>query len=371
MRIGRKLAKAVTKGDVDAVRGLLEPARKRAPLYIHPDINLALIDACKLGHKEVAELLLDLGAMIDARDVMGTCAPLRLACSGGHVALIAMLISRGAKVDGEVLEWAVQKQQPASVSALLARCPFRATEIDHALVPAAKGGSVGIINMLLQRGADVRTNGNRPLHVAALHNRAGAVTMLLARGADIHDKKDFAVRTAACFGHSRTVRLLLAHGADQSVALHGELLRQVRLGDIESIRKVVKRGENLRDENDWALRLALEQSPHIAEELVELGDYRNVHCDLALIAFAVTGNHSEVAKLMRNGADPCAENHRALREAARLRHTMVIDRIVSRSDIVRIKEATREMRDEEELLVRTRFVAAQARNALKDPGIEL
>ncbi len=371
LRIGGKLAKAISRGDVDAVRTILEPVCDSCPDSIYSHLQEALIYACKLGRKEIAELLLDFGAVIEARDVMGMSAPLRWACSRGDVALINMLIARRSTVDADVLLWAVTQQQPASVSTLLARCEVGGEELDSALICAAKGGSSIIIKLLLERGADVQSNGNRAILTAACYNRSAAVTILCNHGADIHDRQDCAVRIAAFAGHSKVVKLLLDRGADKSAALHGELLRLVNRGDVEAIRSILKLGANLHDEDDWALRMALHQRYPIVKELVDLGNYRQFHPALALIAFAAVGNHSEVDQLIKNGVDLSYENHKALHTAVSNEHTRVIDRLVSSYDHTGINEATNLMHDHAEQIVRTRFAAAQARKALKNPGIDL
>jgi ankyrin repeat protein len=87
---------------------------------------------------------------------------------------------------------------------------------------AAEGGHVAVIDLLLERGADVNAandaaGGQRPLHVAAQHGHAAAAARLLERGADVRAPiagGETALHLAARQHHAAVVRLLLERGAD-------------------------------------------------------------------------------------------------------------------------------------------------------------
>ena len=89
---------------------------------------------------------------------------------------------------------------------------------------AAAGDAAGVIQVLLDRGADVEAStldvDARPLHYAAQYGALGAVRLLLDRGADV-DARDAgggtALHRAAEGAHVPVVRILRERGADAAV----------------------------------------------------------------------------------------------------------------------------------------------------------
>ena len=64
--------------------------------------------ACLKGHREVALLLLERGADIEAGDSIGW-TPLHYACDRGHIETALLLVRRGAEIDVATLQLAEQK----------------------------------------------------------------------------------------------------------------------------------------------------------------------------------------------------------------------------------------------------------------------
>ena len=88
---------AAQDNDVATLGGLLDlwPWMIEAEDEEDEDGDSPLHVACVFGSLDAARLLLDRGAVIDARDREGI-TPLMLACCGGFVDLVEMLLRRGA-----------------------------------------------------------------------------------------------------------------------------------------------------------------------------------------------------------------------------------------------------------------------------------
>lgn len=119
-----------------------------------------LYEAARANHPDIATMLLDHGARVNA----GSITPLHIAARRGHRDMVRLLLARGANPD--------------------ARTEIRAESTLHWAVGA---GEVAIARDLLDAGADVNatdTNGFTPLHWSAFHADSEMARLLLARGAD-------------------------------------------------------------------------------------------------------------------------------------------------------------------------------------------
>ncbi|GLE01961.1 hypothetical protein PINS_up010799 [Pythium insidiosum] len=138
----------------------------------------------------VAQALLDAGVLVDAIDNDGQ-TPLTMACLGGRLELIRLLLRAGANAAHQ------NKQAHSALHYLSAFCHDRELLTD-----------------LLSRGADVNAKTlklNTPLHFAAMSGNAVATAVLLAHGAnpnDINEDKRSAVYLAKKW---RCVRLWWCH----------------------------------------------------------------------------------------------------------------------------------------------------------------
>jgi hypothetical protein len=87
------------------------------------------------------------------------------------------------------------------------------------LFMASKYGREKIVELLLNRGADIHAENDWALHTASRNGHTEVVRLLLDRGADIHANNDWALRWASRYGHTETVKLLLDRGAENDLAL--------------------------------------------------------------------------------------------------------------------------------------------------------
>ncbi len=155
------LADAAMERDIEAVRALLgEGADVNAG---QGDGMTALHWAAFRDDREIARLLIEAEADVDAWTRVGDITPLRLASKNGSAAMIALLVEAEADVNRG------------------------GTTGTTPLMAAAMTGSPEAVQVLLDHGAyvdarDVK-NGQTPLMFAAWENRADAIALLVGYGA--------------------------------------------------------------------------------------------------------------------------------------------------------------------------------------------
>jgi ankyrin repeat protein len=160
----RALLDATKRGDVAAVRSLLSEGAN--PNAAQGDGLSALHLAAQGGHLEIAELLIDARANVEAETRIGAYTPLHLASGGARTPVVRALIDAGANTG------AVSSTTGATALHLAAK--------------ALNGERV--VKLLLGKGVlvDARESqgGQTALMLAAAHGRTASVRELLSHGAD-------------------------------------------------------------------------------------------------------------------------------------------------------------------------------------------
>ncbi len=135
------------------------------------------IAVANLTSPDILELLLDLGARIDARRNDLGMTPLDWAAFDGKAVMVRALLSRGANPKA-------------------GRGTNRSAPIYH----CAHNGSVEILRLLLQWGADVNTphSGSYALGSAAIAGHSDFVKLLLESGADPNQPEDSGTTPLMC-----------------------------------------------------------------------------------------------------------------------------------------------------------------------------
>ena len=249
---GRDIFTASAAGRADAVARLLEENRGRATLTHGEEEWPPLAYACSSRRhrvsarlarelRRIAALLMDAGASPNSgsvyRELGGRKAPIPVlfhACMSDHVALVQLLLERGAKTqDGESIYHAAQLNRRACLEVLLAHgADLSARQEPYGNTPLYflvghrddRGGKApwfrGLV-WLLEHGADPNVTstaaGEAPLHgLAAGWPKPATARALLAHGADVDlpradGRTPYAI--ALRRGNREIAKVLLAHGA--------------------------------------------------------------------------------------------------------------------------------------------------------------
>jgi ankyrin repeat protein len=152
------------------------------------------------GSSEVAKMLIEAGADVNANDYMGKTA-LILAYQEGNEEIVKLLIDGGADVNAEDKE---------GQTALM------------------KTGSSEAAKMLIEAGADLNEGdyrGKTALIMASQEGSEGLVKLLIDAGADVNAKDSYgqtALFIAKKKGYGKIEILLIKHGAKEDPELRGE-----------------------------------------------------------------------------------------------------------------------------------------------------
>lgn len=180
------------------------------------------------GKKEMIELLLKMGADMEAGDNEGSNA-LHNAAAGGHLDILNLLLDRGTDVNGcdsqgmTALHFTCSREHLKCTRFLISREADVHVKEQSGRTPlflAASRGSLELCRLLIDHGANVDSkdvNDVAPLHLAAMNGHRAMVALLLDEGAEAKtadQRGDTPVHYAAWQGARRTVELLLANGAD-------------------------------------------------------------------------------------------------------------------------------------------------------------
>ncbi|XP_055856769.1 protein TANC2 isoform X2 [Episyrphus balteatus] len=263
------LVHAARTGRLNVVKYLLAsdwtPRQSSNDISLEKAMQQALIGAASQDHTTIVEDLLEMENVYinDIEPLSGETA-LTAAARNGCVDTVAVLLSRGGKVDGRnkfgaTPLWLTVKEGHWAVAEKLLQ---NGAQIDEAVIPtkktplmiAAEEGLIGILELLIDRGASIDSEdseGFTALSWACLRGRHTAAKCLIEKGCD-KEHADNNGRTpldlAAYQGSASLVQYLLDQGAKiEHIDINGmrPLDRAIACRNIQVVQVFLKRGAKL------------------------------------------------------------------------------------------------------------------------------
>jgi ankyrin repeat protein len=210
--------------------------------------------ACAGANAAITTMLLEAGADPNAASGAGM-TPLMEAARTGNTAAAAALIAKGARVNDSTpaghtaLMWAVSGKHPGIVRVLLDHAADVKTRTRVSRLVVNRGGPNGTVADAPYVGS-VEKGGFTPLLFAARQGDLESARMLLAAGADVHEKAPDGygvLLMAAHSGHGEFAAFLLEAGADPNDAGAGfaPLHAAVLTGDLALVKALLTRGADV------------------------------------------------------------------------------------------------------------------------------
>jgi len=315
--------------------GNLEPG-KSGQQKANDDNKRALHYVANWGHTYLANMLLDAGASLEAKDEEGSTA-LEIASANGHENFVRLLLDRGADPNeptgtrGNALQSAALKGHIKVVKILLesgAEVNTRGGKYHTALQAAAYGGRYGgseaVVQLLLDREAEVNVLGGHfgtALQAAAYGGNEAVVSLLLKYKASVNieaGEYGNALQAAAFTGSERITQLLLDSGAEVNTErgrYYTALQAAASTGQEAVTRLLLQRGAIVNTQGGWfgsalqaagyggneaVVRLLLDNGANIK---MQGGRYCTALQAAAFKASAYGGSEAVVRVLLDHGAD--------------------------------------------------------------------
>jgi hypothetical protein len=166
------LLEAVRKGDLAAVKAALDAG---VPVD-HPFRyeRTALSFAAARGQVEIAQLLLERGADPNKKDSYYGAMPSFWAVNDGHVAVVRLLLDKGAPAGPELLSTGAREGNAELIALALEKTKPSADDLAMALADAQEGKHEAAVQQLTQAGARPPAPADFPVDAATLAGYAGA-----------------------------------------------------------------------------------------------------------------------------------------------------------------------------------------------------
>ncbi|KAJ6458903.1 ankyrin repeat domain-containing protein [Mycena vulgaris] len=235
------------------------------------------------------------------------------------------------------------------VSDLLTQVDLATEAIDQALYAASYRGHSQIVQLLINKGADVNTQGGHvgnALRAASYNGHELVVQHLLNKGADVNAQGGYygdALQAASYNGHELVVQHLLNKGADVNAqgGYYGDALQAASLNGHELVvQLLIDKGADVNAQGGWygnALQAASYRGHELVVQLLldkgadvnaQGGYYGN-----ALQAASLNGHELVVQLLLDKGADVNAQGGyygNALQAASYNQHELVVQLLLDK-----------------------------------------
>ncbi|MDJ0974969.1 MAG: ankyrin repeat domain-containing protein [Planctomycetota bacterium] len=351
------LLTAAEAGDLEAVKRALDAGTD--PNAVPEDTWSALHIATLKGHEPVVKLLIARGA--DVNLVQFGALPLHLALDRQDAKLVRLLVEAGSELDRRngqglrPLHVAIEKKNRALIDLLLDGKPNLEGVDRYGRTPlalAADKGDLELVRLFLDRGAMVNarlSDGRRPLHLSIYHRHAKVTALLLERGAR-HD-----LLTAAAVGDLETIGKLVDRGDPVDLRMHWSgttpIMWAARRGQTAAVKRLLERGASrdvVSNHGLMAMHYAAQGGETAcARVLLDAGaliDPSDRDGTTPLHEAAKAGHAAMIAFLVEQGASVNArhqsESFTALYEAAFNGHTAAVRALVVAKADVTLKTAS-------------------------------
>ena len=242
---------AAAAGDLNKVRALIEAD----PTLLESkdnDGNTPLIAACKTLQVAVANFLIDKGANVNAKGMLGGTPLLWMRKDKDEsFDLVQRLIAKGADVNAaNEYEWTVLCSVAFSGNTRVARLlidhgadvNYRWTAGSLLQMAINLDANEEMAKLLVESGARPQgfSFGNTELHLAAMKGLSGLVPLLVKLGADVNAVNEYkrtALYYAAKHGHRQAADALIAAGANKSAIV------ETNYGKAPQLATTLKEGE--------------------------------------------------------------------------------------------------------------------------------
>jgi ankyrin repeat protein len=167
---------------------------------------------------------------------------------------------------------------------------------------AACNGHIETMKYLIENGADIHRQCDKPLRNACINGHIEIVKYLIGKGAVIYfDDEKSALMCATQGGHIEVVKYLIGKDA---IVYTKVLVMACQYGHIELVKYFIKLGVDIHAHNEWSLRISAKRN-HLEtlKYLIEKG--ADIHADKdSALRDSVGEGHTEIMKyLIENGAD--------------------------------------------------------------------
>jgi ankyrin repeat protein len=317
-RKSEALAQAVLQNDAPIAQRLIEEGADVNALVFGAT---ALHLAAEYGHAQIAQLLLDRGAIVDAVDNLGR-TPLLWAAENHHTEVTQLLLSHGADVNREdggewrapsdetppktALNYAVvQGDVELSRTLIGAGAKIRANDV-ALLQSAIRSGKIDLISLLIEKGINPAVGGKQGNNAFATAGSTGnvvALKILLAKSGNATSIKALlndALQHAAENGRLAMVRFLLEN---TKVSLDREV--ESNYGGVERLADTKKKVPGF-----TAVSRAVEnEHKEIVEALLEKGARvaGRTRSGAPVLSFAISLDRDELFQLLMKYRPPLDE----------------------------------------------------------------
>lgn len=253
----RLLCLGCYSGDLNTVQLLLEYIQDDAINKEETHWNIKpLVIACKLGHSDIVNILLNAGANVNQNDATHT--PLTAACENGHYVVVGELIKARADVNKKYmhktpLTSACYMGHLNVVKGLLkAEADINLTDENSTpLAAALKKGHLSVVEVLINAmfNVDLKADGKTALTTACCKGSLSVVKELVNAGIDVNQRDKYKTPlNIACFsGQLDIVKELIKSGANVNLndLSYTPLAASCDKGHISVVEELIKAGANI------------------------------------------------------------------------------------------------------------------------------